>query len=118
MLTYQGILNKLINKSINNLGHILYIFVSEFLARVIAPSPSFYQITCPPNWHPNVCKIAKCWSEHLRMSTLRKDGESAGIIMGNNNQNDMNCLQIIIKIVIPRDNLHLLRNFYAILGHL
>ena len=52
------------------------------------------------------------------MSTLRKDGESGGIIMGNNNQNDMNCLQIIIKIVIPRDNLHLLRNFYVILGHL
>ena len=56
--------------------------------------------------------------QNSRISTLRKDGESGGIIMGNNNQNDMNCLQIIIKIVIPRDNLHLLRNFYVILGHL
>ena len=52
------------------------------------------------------------------MSTLRKYGESGGIIIGNNNQNDMNCLQIIIEIVIPRDNLHLLHNFYVILGHL
>ena len=66
--------------------------------------------TYAPIWHLNVCKIAKCWPEHSQMSTLRKDGESGGIIMGNNNQNDMNCLQIIIKIVIPRDNLHLLRN--------
>ena len=72
--------------------------------------------TCASIWHPNVCKIAKCWSEHSQMSTLRKDGESGGIIMGNNNQNDMNCLQIIIKIVIPRDNLHLLHNFYVIFG--
>ena len=50
------------------------------------------------------------------MSTLRKDGESGGIIMGNNNQNDINCLQIIIKIVILSDNLYLLRNFFVILG--
>ena len=68
--------------------------------------------------HPKVCKIAKRWSEHSRISTLRKDGESGGIIMGNNNQNDINCLQMIIKIVIPRDNLLLLRNFCVILGHL
>ena len=74
--------------------------------------------TRAPIWHPNVCKIVKCWSEHSRMSTLIKDGESGAIIMGNNNQNDMNCLQIIIKIVIPRDNLHLLQNFYVILGYL
>ena len=42
------------------------------------------------------------------MSTLRKDRESGGIIMGNNNQNDMKCLQININNVIPRDSLHLL----------
>ena len=87
---------------------------SNFLGYPVHTKPR----TRTPIWHPNVCKIAKCWSKHSRMSTLRKDGESGGIIMGNNNQNDMNCLQIIIKIVIPRDNLHLLRNFYVILGHL
>ena len=61
------------------------------------------------NTGPNVCG----W-----MSTLRKYGEIDDIIKGNNNQNDMNCQQIVIKIVIPRDNLHFLRNFYVILGHL
>ena len=39
--------------------------------------------TRAPIWHPNVCKITKCWSKHLRLSTLRKDRESGGIRRGN-----------------------------------
>ena len=74
--------------------------------------------TRAPIWHPNVCKIARHRSERLQISILRKDGESGGILKGNNNQNDMNCLQIIIEIVIQRDNLHFLRNYYVIFGRI
>ena len=34
---------------------------------------------CLPIWHLNVCKTAKYWSERLRMSILRKEGEGGGI---------------------------------------
>ena len=43
------------------------------------------------------------------MSTLRKDRESGGIVKGNDNQNDIKCLQIVIEIVIQRNYL---RNFW------
>ena len=52
------------------------------------------------------------------MSILRKEGKGGEITQGNENQNDMNCLQIIIKIVIPRDNFHFVRNFYVIFGRI
>ena len=46
--------------------------------------------TRAPIWHPNVCKIARHWSECLQMSILRKEGEDGRITRGNKNQNDMN----------------------------
>ena len=39
----------------------------------------------------------------------KTDRESGGIVKGNNNQNDIKCLQIVIEIVIQRNYL---RNFW------